>query len=332
MSGIIYGVDCASFQGSPDWARVSAVCRFGAEKVTEGTTYINPRWAAAKTGMQAVAAHGFVPLAYLFLDAGESGTAQAQYFSRAAGDLTGFGIVVDGERAPNGPTTRTQAEDAVAELRRLYPGHPIGGYLPHWFTGTEDLTFADWLWASQYVLGSGDPGVLYRQVPASWWAAYGGRTPLLLQFTSAAAVAGITGAVDASAFHGDEAQLAAHVLPRSAAPKPTAPATPGAQDMHLPLIPGDPAVTLPAWAYASAYGEPAAYEHCSLVITGATGYVVSVVLHEPGGKTESFTIPVRTGEAHPVVPAHGWGPVQVVEIKRLDTRRAVGASAVFRTW
>ena len=117
MTGTVsFLVDCASFQGSPDWARVAGVCAGGAEKVTEGTSYVNPRWAGAKPAMKAVAAHGFVPLAYLFLDAVLSGSSQARFFASAAGDLTGFGIVLDLERAPNGSPSIAQAQDCAAEL------------------------------------------------------------------------------------------------------------------------------------------------------------------------------------------------------------------------
>jgi peptidoglycan hydrolase-like protein with peptidoglycan-binding domain/GH25 family lysozyme M1 (1,4-beta-N-acetylmuramidase) len=232
---ITYLVDCASYQGSPDWGRVAAICGGGAEKVTEGagaTAYVNPRWAASKPSMLAQARYGFVPLAYLFLDAAEPGGAQAEFFASHAGDLTGFGVVLDFERAPNGNPSLQEAEEAAAELRRLYPGHPVGGYCPHWYTGGEDLSFTDWLWASSYVIGSGDPAMLYAQVPAAWWAPYGGRSPLLLQFTAAASVAGISGPVDCSAFHGSSAQLASHVLP-AAKTAPTIPSSPWPADVTL---------------------------------------------------------------------------------------------------
>jgi len=65
-----YFVDCSSYQGIPAWARVSAVCIGGAEKVTEGTGYTNPYWNSSKAGLRQVAAHGFVPVAYMLLDAG----------------------------------------------------------------------------------------------------------------------------------------------------------------------------------------------------------------------------------------------------------------------
>ena len=341
MTGTVsYFVDCASFQGQPDWAKAAAVCAGGAEKATEGTAYVNPDWGSSKTAMKAVAVHGFVPVAYLFLDAVEAGAAQAEYFAKAAGDLTGFGIVIDFERASNGNPTLAQAQDAAAELRKLYPGHPVGGYAPHWYTAGESLSFCDWLWASEYVAGSGDPDMLYRQVPASWWAPYGGRTPLMLQFTSSATVAGISGAVDCSAFHGTAAQLAAHVLP-APAPAPAvstaaavqaAPsARPGDDAMLITLNPGDAPVTIPVWADAAAYKETAAYSRCSLIFTGAAGAVMKATLYGPAAP-EIFTASLQPGKPWTVVPKAAWSAITTIEVQRLDTRKGVPASAAFRTW
>lgn len=340
MTGsITYFADCSSHQGQPDWAKAAAICGGGAEKATEGLGYVNPDWAGSKAQIKALAVHGFVPVAYFFMDATGSGKAQAQAFAKVAGDLTGFGIVVDLERAQDGSPARQQAVDAVAELRVLYPHHPIGGYAPHWYTGGEDLTFFDWLWASEYVSGSGDPGVLYAKVPAAWWAPYGGRTPLMLQFTAGATIAGIAGPTDCSAFHGTPAQLAARVLPAPPAPPPPPPvkppvAVPRPQQVFgsiIPVAPGDPAVSFPVWADAGAYKEAPAYSRCSLVLAGASGAVVKVTLHD-GPHPSAFNVPLVTGQAHPVVPPRGWSSVGVVEIQRLDTKQGVGATATFRTW
>jgi GH25 family lysozyme M1 (1,4-beta-N-acetylmuramidase) len=344
---VIFGPDCASFQGNPDWARISAVCRFGAEKVTEGagsTAYANPRWAAAKPAMAAVGKHGFVPLAYMFLDAVEPGAAQADWFARNAGDLTGFGIVVDVERAPNGSPTQGQAQDAARELRKLYPHHPIGGYAPRWFTGGWSLTFFDWLWASSYVLTSGDPAVLYAQVPASWWAPYGGESPLLLQFTNQAKITGISGLVDCSAFHGTEAQFSAHVLPAPPAPPPPpvpvptpapgpAPAPGGEVDsLLIRLVPHEAPVSVPVWARAGQYHEPGAYSNVSLNLAGDSGAAVKVTVYDSAHGAEVFTPGLVTGQDHPIVPSHGWSTVRTVALQRLDTKSNLGASAVLRTW
>jgi GH25 family lysozyme M1 (1,4-beta-N-acetylmuramidase) len=334
--------DCASYQGVPVWAKTAAVCVGGAEKVTEGTGYANPDWPASKAGLKLATAHGFVPLAYLFLDPGASGADQARYFASKAGDLTGFGIAIDFERSAGGSPTLAQAQQCAAEVRALYPGHPVGGYCPHWYTGGEDLSFCDWLWASSYVNGSGDPGMLYSQVPASWWAPYGDRSPLLLQFTATAVIAGISGTVDCSAFQGTQAQLRSHLLPappKPAPPKPApapaqSPAKPGDGSMLITLAPGQVPVTFPVWADAASYKEPAAYSSCSLIVTGGTGAVVKVTAYPTSGAlaAESATFQVATGQPHVFVPREPWSHYGVIAVQRLDSKPSVPASATYRTW
>lgn len=328
MSGTVsYFVDCASFQGNPNWAKVAAVCIGGAEKVTEGTTYLNPDWVTSKPAMKQVAAHGFVPAAYMFLDAKGAGAEQAVWFWKNAGDLTGFAIVVDLERAPDGPPTIAQAKDAVAELRRRYPGHPVGGYAPHWFTGGADLSFFDWLWASEYVNGSGDPGVLYKAVPAAWWAPYGGRTPLMLQFTSSASVAGISGAVDCSAYQGTAVQLAAHVLPAPPVPAAPAPVTtqePAMCSTIIPLNLGGPHVNIPV---AESLPSP----DFRIVVTGDTGSVVTATAwFTDGSSAQVQTFALGNGKAASVVFRRNWGGVATVRLQRQDTKTALSASAFIR--
>jgi GH25 family lysozyme M1 (1,4-beta-N-acetylmuramidase) len=321
-------VDCSSYQGNPNWARVAAVCAGGAEKVTEGTGYLNPDWAASKTGLKQAAAHGFVPLAYMFLDASGSGAAQAVWFWKNAGDLTGFGIVVDLERAPDGNPTRQQAADAVGELRRRYPGHPIGGYCPHWYTGGEDLSFFDWLWASEYVNGSGDPAQLYKGVPAAWWAPYGGRTPLMLQFTSSASVAGVAGPVDCSAFAGTAAQLASHVLPAPPAP-PKPPVTTQEAAVADPgtLYPlnhdGLPLIVPVAQALPS--------QDFKIVVTGDTGGVITATAwFTDGSVAQQLSFALRNGQAAGVVFRRAWSGVTTVKFQRTDTKTALSASVFVR--
>lgn len=220
---VIFGIDCASYQGSVNWATVDRVCEFGWEKVSEGLSYVNPYWNAAKIGMKArAAATGFVPGCYLFLDAGD-GARQADHFASAAGNLDGFAVAIDVERS-NGNPTLSQAKAAVARLRQYYPKHPIGGYIPKWYwsesLGSASLTWVDWLWQSSYVSGSGSPTNLYEKVPSSMWAAFGGKTPTLLQFSSSASVAGVAGQVDVSAYRGTTAQLRALAV-GGATPAPT---------------------------------------------------------------------------------------------------------------
>jgi GH25 family lysozyme M1 (1,4-beta-N-acetylmuramidase) len=325
-----YLVDCSSYQGVPAWAKTAAVCVGGAEKVTEGTTYTNPDWGKSKAGLKQVAAHGFVPLAYLFMDPAGTGAAQAQYFSSEAGDLTGFGIVIDFERSAGGSPTLGQAQQCAAELRKLYPHHPIGGYAPHWYTGGENLSFCDWLWASEYVNGSGDPAMLYAQVPAAWWAPYGGKSPLMLQFTSSASVAGISGPVDCSAFHGPAAQLAAVVLPPKAVPvkppvvTPTKEAAVADPGVLVQLSHGDLPVNVPV-----ADALPGA--DFRIVVTGDTGSVVTATAwFTDGSGAQALSFPLNNGRASSVVFRRAWSGVSTVKLQRSDTKATLAASAFIR--
>jgi len=223
-------IDAASFQGDVNWWTVAIGCAGGWEKATQGTTYVNPYWATAQPAMAAQIPRGFTPGAYVFMEAGD-GAAQADWFASHAGNLDGFGLAVDAEpsyglrrlahvhpevhtadpvmaasiilRATSAPT-EAQVRACVARLRHHYPGKPIGGYLPEWFWGLRDTTFVDYLWASNYVAGQGRPAALYEHVTPAQWGAYGGRRPALLQFTSSAAVPGVNGVVDCSAYEGSD--------------------------------------------------------------------------------------------------------------------------------
>ena len=225
-----FGIDASSSQGGVNWAQADTTTSFGWEKVTQGSPktassgYVNPFWAGpsghSKSALAArAAATGFVPGGYLFMEAGD-GAGQAEFFHAAAGDMAGFAIAVDVEPATGSRPGMADARACVARLRQLYPAHPVIGYIPHWYWANQDTRFVDALWASNYVTGSGPPAELYARATAGQWAAYGGRTPALLQFTDAATVPGVTGPVDCSAFRGTVAQLRALLLPNESPSSP----------------------------------------------------------------------------------------------------------------
>jgi GH25 family lysozyme M1 (1,4-beta-N-acetylmuramidase) len=224
MTTPIFGIDAASMQHRVDWAAVDNSTAFGSEKVTQGTGYTNPYWADAKTQLTTRAkATGFVPGAYMFLEQGNA-TAQANHFAAVAGNLNGFLIFADIEPTGASNPTLADAKECVQRLRELYPHHPIGGYIPHWYWGARDTTFVDWLFQSHYVNGSGTPASLYAQVTPDFWDSYGGKTPAVLQFTSSATVPGVAGRCDCSAFRGTPDAFRKLVLPAVA---PAGPVTPG---------------------------------------------------------------------------------------------------------
>jgi hypothetical protein len=89
-----------------------------------------------------VAASGFVPGGYLFLEAGD-GAGQADFFHATAGDMAGFAIAVDVEPATGSEPTAADAHACVARLRQLYPSHPVIGYIPQWYWGNQSTRFVD---------------------------------------------------------------------------------------------------------------------------------------------------------------------------------------------
>lgn len=224
--------DVSGFQGRVNWQAVhDSGCPAGWAKATEGTGYTNPDWESDALGMAEVAAGAgspastaFIPGAYMFVHQG-LGPGQADYFREVAGPLDGFGIFVDVEPYPAIGSYPTYADAAgvVRRLRQLYPGKPVGGYLPPWYWGNQDTTFVDWLYASRYVTGVGSPGWLYSRAPASFWDGYGGRPVEVLQFTSAAVIPGISGQVDCNAFRGTTEQYAQMVLNPLDPPPPPPP-------------------------------------------------------------------------------------------------------------
>jgi GH25 family lysozyme M1 (1,4-beta-N-acetylmuramidase) len=355
----IYGIDAASFQGNVDWSTVDQLCDFGAEKVTEGAAYANPFWPAAKSRLLARAKQtGFVPMAYLFLDANTSGSAQADWFARHAGDLTGFAVVIDVERSPSGSPTRLQTSRCAARLRKHYPGHPVGGYAPRWFTAGWNLKFFDWVWGSSYVTGSGDPIELAKGIPASWWDAYGSMKPEVLQYTSSGQVPGVDGLVDCSLYRGSRAELAKLVLP-AAKPtpipvppvSPAPPPAPPAQTAPVPVIPakhelaknighavtvlqlpaGSPTVHLPVWLPLPA-SVPEPYEYFALQLAGDAGAQVKVVLRMSDGTLIPKVKTMEAGKVAEVMPEQGWAVFEVAELSRLDANPALSVTVRTVTW
>lgn len=81
-------------------------------------------------------------------------------------------------------------------------------YIPRWYwqrIGSPDLSRVVGLVASSYVNGTGYASVLYPGSGWPGWNPYGGATPVILQFTARAQVAGLV--CDADAFRGSLPEL-----------------------------------------------------------------------------------------------------------------------------
>lgn len=104
-------------------------------------------------------------------------------------------------------------------------------YIPHWYwqqIGSPDLSDVIGLVASNYVPGTGYASVLYPGSTAPGWNSYGGATPVILQFTDQAQVAGLI--CDADAFRGTVAQLHGILGTGGPPPAPTGAQPPPALD------------------------------------------------------------------------------------------------------
>lgn len=192
--------DIASYQAGIDLSGAPAVCA----KVTQGTTYTNPSYAAFKAE---AAAHGAFFFSYHFLTQG-NGAAQADYCYSKAGPAP---LMLDLEPIKDklgNYISKPLVADATAFVDRY---RTRGGtcyvlYLPRWYwaeIGSPSLQpFID----RRMVLVSSDYTATYTDAGSgAGWLSYGGMTPTVWQYTNAQALNGM--AVDYNAFRGTLDQL-----------------------------------------------------------------------------------------------------------------------------
>jgi peptidoglycan hydrolase-like protein with peptidoglycan-binding domain len=183
-------------------------CVIAMVKATENNNYTNPDYAAAKVR----AAHaGAYFCAYHFLHAG-NGAGQASYAHGRVG--SGVPLMIDCEPTYNSNGTiasAPQISDVVAFVNQF---RALGGtvhllYLPHWYwqgnLGQVSLAAVTGL---GMLLVSSDYTAYSDTGPG--WAAYGGMTPLIWQYTSTATLNGVSN-VDMNAYQGSLADFQAQV-------------------------------------------------------------------------------------------------------------------------
>ncbi len=198
----LYGIDISNHQRGMDLAQVA---REGLDfvfcKVTEGVGFVDATWPGYRDAAKAA---GLLLAGYHYLRADSDIDAQADSFVRHLGP--GIPAMVDFE-ANGGDLDTFWAFVRAVNARGV---RVALSYIPRWYwqqVGGGDLSQVPGLIQSSYVSGTGYASELYPGDDASGWAAFGGRTPDLLQFTDQALVAGMS--VDANAFRGTRDQLAA---------------------------------------------------------------------------------------------------------------------------
>jgi peptidoglycan hydrolase-like protein with peptidoglycan-binding domain len=177
-------------------------------KATENNDYTNPDYAAAKVR---AANAGAYFCAYHFLHAG-NGAGQASYAYARVG--SGVPLMIDFEPAYNANGTIASAPQISDAVDFINEYRALGGtvylvYLPHWYwqgnlgsPSLASLIGLGMLLVSSDYTGYSDTG--------PGWAAYGGMTPIIWQYTSSATLNGVTN-VDMNAYLGTLGQFQSQV-------------------------------------------------------------------------------------------------------------------------
>lgn len=256
----LYGWDASDFdhdRGPMDLAAAaSAGISFFTHKYTESTSTKHHPQAA----MNAARAAG-IPFLGAYVvprTPGPSVAAQAAFLIAYADQVTpwwrtfpGWFWQVDTEHWSYDKVGPATGAAMCAELRKR-TGKATIHYAPKWAYG-DGVPGPDPLWASNYVSGSGDFAALAAKVTGAKWAAYSGRVPVILQYSSSATI-GRQPTCDANLFRGSLADFAKLI----GGAAPAASGTRKAGDM-IRLILADPKAS-------KDYGQGAVY-----LTNGATG-------------------------------------------------------------
>lgn len=211
----IFGIDISNNNGTVDIDQVKAEgFQFVWAKVSEGATFRDVFWPRTRDWCRQV---GLALAGYHYIREGDA-NAQADNFVAQLGDKS-IPAMLDFEDGSGGIDNFWAVKNAI-EARGV---RVALSYIPRWYwekIGKPDLSRVPGLIQSSYVNGTAYASVLYPGDDSPRWAAFGGKTPDILQFTDKALVAGKS--LDANAFRGTLAQLKALLGAK--------PETPGAPD------------------------------------------------------------------------------------------------------
>jgi lysozyme len=186
---MIPGVDLASYQGAPDFDKVSKEYAFGFTKVTEGETYTFPGFRRNRSELRS---RSMGVGLYHFARGGDP-TAEANYFLGAVGNIElGECLALDWEINGTDPVGWCNTFLCRCYVRT--------GIRPYIYLNASTVGKFKWgdiaaagfpLWLAKYDGVKDFPGVPF-------WG-----TPLIKQYASDGRVPGINGSVDLDVFNGD---------------------------------------------------------------------------------------------------------------------------------
>jgi Glycosyl hydrolases family 25 len=161
----IYGQDWASYQSTtPDTSGLS----FAFVKITEGLTYINPKWVQQRDHAKA---NGLVWGGYAYPHMANSPQTEADFFLSQVAWKPGDIVVLDweGYDAANSSVPKSQQrayKDAwLRYVKSKLPYNPVGLYAntDYWLNVDTSSYYGDFLWIADYQNPAGQPGIR-----ASW--------------------------------------------------------------------------------------------------------------------------------------------------------------------
>jgi GH25 family lysozyme M1 (1,4-beta-N-acetylmuramidase) len=204
IHGMVHGVDVSRFQGNIDWHKVKASGRhFAFVKATEGLTFVDPSFTAARVKSLREAKMLWAPYHFARPQAGRSGAQEAQFFVKTI-KVAGYDATRDLPPVLDIESTKLNAQGTLAfinsfvtTVRALVGGDVILYTYPNFWNETLDNPANDFdclLWIANY-------GVSHPAVPRAW------STWTFWQFSDKSSVPGIPVKVDENYFNGNEAQL-----------------------------------------------------------------------------------------------------------------------------
>lgn len=192
---MIKGVDVSNYQAESGWEKG---VDFAFVKVTEGTSYVNPKWIAQRATIRAA---GLVTGFYHFGRPGDM-IAQADYFLSKISLQPGDVLAFDWE---DNKISSGQKDAFIAYVQGKARGHKVILYCNTYFWKTLDKTsFAgDGLWIATGGLPAGSPGI-----QAPWlihqYSTAGNLDHDVAQFTSRAAMLAWAGRTDDMPLNADD--------------------------------------------------------------------------------------------------------------------------------
>ena len=202
MSQTLTGFDCSHFQ-TVDWSTVQADFVFA--KASQGTTFIDPTYAANKEGARAKG----IPFGSYHYYAGGDPVAEADFFLQTVGDiLPGEMLALDFEITISNPVE--MASDFINEIKNKV------GFYPLFYSYSSLVTGNSWGDVMNCGLWIADPDTPPRIGAWSFYAFH--------QYTTIPSYPGVTGSLDMDYFNGDKTQLKAYGKPAPVeAPTPSEP-------------------------------------------------------------------------------------------------------------